>query len=71
MITHFGGGWLDERDDDDKSYYPITLCIHCDHCWIKDLFGDGTEMVYICGLDNGYIGYPDEAAHETMSVYKQ
>ena len=25
LVAHFGGGWLDENDCDDKEYYPIEL----------------------------------------------
>lgn len=25
LIAHFGGGWIDENDCDDKVYYPIEL----------------------------------------------
>lgn len=23
IVAHFGGGWVDENDCDDKEYYPI------------------------------------------------
>ena len=23
IIAHFGGGWIDEDDCDDKEYYPV------------------------------------------------
>ena len=25
IVAHFGGGWIDENDCDDKEYYPIEL----------------------------------------------
>lgn len=25
IVTHFGGGWIDENDCDDKEYYPVGL----------------------------------------------
>ncbi len=25
IVSHFGGGWIDENDCDDKEYYPIEL----------------------------------------------
>lgn len=25
MVAHFGGGWVDENDCDDKEYYPIEV----------------------------------------------
>ena len=25
IIAHFGGGWIDENDCDDKTYYPIMI----------------------------------------------
>lgn len=25
IVAHFGGGWLDENDCDDKEYYPIDI----------------------------------------------
>lgn len=42
----------------------MNNCLNCDNSWIKDLFDDGKEMVYICSCDNAYIGYPDEAEKE-------
>ena len=35
-------------------------CANCSKKYLKDLFDDGQEMVYICEVDNHYIGYPDE-----------
>lgn len=25
LVAHFGGGWIDENDCDDKEYYPVEL----------------------------------------------
>ena len=25
IVSHFGGGWVDENDCDDKEYYPVEL----------------------------------------------
>ena len=35
-------------------------CAECEKKYLKDLLGEGSEMVYICGVDNHYIGYPED-----------
>ena len=35
-------------------------CKDCEHKYIKDLFDDGSELVYICEIDNHYIGYSED-----------
>lgn len=48
-------------------------CFNCSNARQKDIsFGEETdfpEYVYICGIDNHYIGYPEEAQQEVCSKY--
>lgn len=46
-------------------------CLNCENSYTKDLFDDGSEIVYICNLDNHYIGYPEEASKETCEKWKE
>lgn len=43
-------------------------CMNCDYHYCKDLSYDeqDLEIVFICGKDNHYIGYPDEAGERSM-----
>ena len=27
IVAHFGGGWVDDNDCDDKSYYPVNQSV--------------------------------------------
>lgn len=46
-------------------------CFNCNNSYLKYLFEEDFDAVYICGKTNQYIGYPDEAQKECCDNWER
>ena len=45
-------------------------CLTCKHQYVKETYEDSGDYVHICGVDNHYIGYPEDMRKEVCNKWE-